>query len=313
MKHIVDKNFFPGWTRKAVTFTIDDGNVEMDKLFLSYVRPAGILGTFNLCGDRLDRLPREELLALYDGYGIANHCRYHPFCMKDGIEYRTVDEVFDEKTADPELLYRHPKIDGLYLYHGPRGWRRMATPEAYIRMIEESRADIEEAFGEGYGRSFVIPFSRTVSEYFENWVRTSGVRSVRGYIGGGADPTDDFSLPKDRSAWSFNARNSTLAAEAERFEGYPDDGRLHWLCFGVHSIDYETGGNWGDLNDACDRLGNRPESYYTASVDTIFDYEDAIGALTVTDDAIVNPSALDLCVTVDGVRRTVPRRSTLPL
>ena len=45
----IDLKFFPGWTRKSVTFTIDDGNVAMDKKFLDIVRPAGILGTFNLC------------------------------------------------------------------------------------------------------------------------------------------------------------------------------------------------------------------------------------------------------------------------
>ena len=29
----IDLNFYPGWTRKAITFTIDDGNVELDKKF----------------------------------------------------------------------------------------------------------------------------------------------------------------------------------------------------------------------------------------------------------------------------------------
>ena len=41
--------YFPGFTRKSLTFTIDDGNITNDTKFLSIVRPAGILGTFNLC------------------------------------------------------------------------------------------------------------------------------------------------------------------------------------------------------------------------------------------------------------------------
>ena len=45
----LDVHFFPGWVRKSVSFTIDDGNIPMDEKFLSIVRPAGILGTFNLC------------------------------------------------------------------------------------------------------------------------------------------------------------------------------------------------------------------------------------------------------------------------
>ena len=44
----IDKNFFPGWVRKSITFTIDDGNIEMDKKFIDITVPAGIKGTFNL-------------------------------------------------------------------------------------------------------------------------------------------------------------------------------------------------------------------------------------------------------------------------
>ena len=35
----IDFQFFPGWTRKAITFTIDDGNVFMDRKFLEIVKP----------------------------------------------------------------------------------------------------------------------------------------------------------------------------------------------------------------------------------------------------------------------------------
>ena len=74
----VDLNFFPGWTRKSVTFTIDDGNIPMDTKFLEIVRPAGILGTFNLCSHWMDKMSPEEYREFYRGYEIANHCKYHP-------------------------------------------------------------------------------------------------------------------------------------------------------------------------------------------------------------------------------------------
>ena len=314
MKHTVDKNFFPGWTRKAVTFTIDDGHIESDEIFLSYVRPAGIKGTFNLCGNRLlDKKSAEEWREFYAGYGIANHCSYHPFCMSDEVEYAIADEPFDPEKADPEKIYRHASVDGLYHHMRSTGWRLIASFETYIRLIDESKEILESIFGEGEGRSFVIPFIRTDSAQFENWTRTSGVRSVRGKLVGGTDGADDFSLPKDRLAWSYNAAHNTLKTQSERFAAYPDDGALHWLCIGVHSIDYERSERWQDLKACCDLLGNRPESYYSAPVDTIFDYEDAIASLVVTDDEIVNPSSLDLCVTVDGERKTVSRNSTLKL
>ena len=76
MKHVIDKNYFPGWVRKSVSFTIDDGNVEMDKKFIDIVRPAGILGTFNLCYS--DKMSPEEYREMYQGFEIANHVIYHP-------------------------------------------------------------------------------------------------------------------------------------------------------------------------------------------------------------------------------------------
>ena len=45
----LDLNYYPGWTRKSITFTIDDGNLKLDRKFLDVVKPAGLKGTFNLC------------------------------------------------------------------------------------------------------------------------------------------------------------------------------------------------------------------------------------------------------------------------
>ena len=52
-KHEVSKPYFPGFTRKSVTFSIDDGNLVLDKKFISIVAPYGIKGTFNLCGNNI--------------------------------------------------------------------------------------------------------------------------------------------------------------------------------------------------------------------------------------------------------------------
>ena len=80
----IDLNYFPGWTRKSITFTIDDGNVEMDKKFLDIVRPAGIRGTFNL--HRWDLLTPDEYRNFYRGYEIANHCMHHAIAIDEDFE-----------------------------------------------------------------------------------------------------------------------------------------------------------------------------------------------------------------------------------
>ena len=91
-KHVIDTAYFPGWTRKSFTFTIDDGNLEMDRRFLDIVKPRGILGTFNLCTPKFNELSAEGYRDFYRGYEIANHCKDHPTVERDGYEYPLAGE-----------------------------------------------------------------------------------------------------------------------------------------------------------------------------------------------------------------------------
>lgn len=79
----IDLNFFPGWTRKSMTFTIDDGNLTLNKKFISYIQPGGFKGTFNLTTPLRYQAPKNEQYnfyrSLYEGYEIGNHCRYQNF------------------------------------------------------------------------------------------------------------------------------------------------------------------------------------------------------------------------------------------
>ena len=100
MKNI-DINFFPGWTRKAMTFTIDDGWVAMDTNFINIVRPYGIKGSFNISSDNVTKYNNPKLIrATYRGFEITNHVKLHPFAFRDGEDVRLSEEPLDEKTAE---------------------------------------------------------------------------------------------------------------------------------------------------------------------------------------------------------------------
>ena len=109
---IIEKNYYPGWVRKAITFTIDDGNLKLDKKFIDKVRPYGIKGTFNLCLPDLKNYTADYYRELYRGFGISNHCKLHPFAMADGKKYDISADPFDEEKADPNKIYTIS--DGLY-------------------------------------------------------------------------------------------------------------------------------------------------------------------------------------------------------
>jgi len=101
-------------------------------------------------------------------------------------------------------------------------------------------------------------------------------------------------------AWSYNANNNNMREFSKLFAEYPDDGELKFFCFGVHSHDFENDDNWDVLENFCREFGNRPNDFWYASVGEIFDYEDAIKALVITETEIKNDSDIDLYVKIDG-------------
>ena len=303
MKHRIDTGFYPGWTRKAVSFTIDDGNVKTDRIWLSYMRPAGIRGTFNLCSHNLNQLgSAEEYRAFYRGYGIANHVKYHPYCVPDGEEPRIAD---GEPTDDAEIgvLFPESGIPGLYRFRraGDGAWRKTADAENYLRFARESREELSRFFGFPV-TEFVWPFDRQNNAAVnENLARE--YESVR--RSGATKDSTGFAVPRERIDWHYNANQKCLSDVSRLYEEYPDTGELTCLIVGVHSVDYERENRWGEVADFCRRFGNQPEKYWSAPIRDLFRYADAAKSVVVTEDRVINPSEIDLYVKVDGERRTL--------
>ena len=309
MNHVIDKNFFPGWVRKSVTFTIDDGNIPMDRKFLEIVKPAGILGTFNLCSHILGYMTPEEYREFYRGYEIANHGKYHLGSLSEDMELDISDEPLDREKSDEYKVYRHAE-EGVYYVHltirrpelpkkeKPDGWYPSAKPEAYCHFADVCQTELEEIFGKGNVRGFVYPGGKGSAIHAVEAIAKMGFPSVRKT--GSLLDTTGFAMPADRGDWTYNAVDTNLLDTMAKFEAYPDDGELKFFSFGVHSKDFERDDKWDDLRTFAEKYGNRDDEFYYSTVGDIFDYEDAIADLTVTDEKIVNGSQLTLYIKVDG-------------
>lgn len=305
----IDLTFFPGWTRKAVTFTIDDGWLEMDTKFIRIVRPYGIKGAFNISSHNMTKHNNPDLIrATYRGFEITNHVKCHPFAFNDGTETNLSEEFFRTSTADKEFCYREVGTpEGTYLRYRAQNdrWDRVCTAKGYIALTEECHAELEAVFGEGSVRGFVWPYCRQENSEVIEYLKSKyyGLRDA-----GKHPPMEDmtFSLPHDRSNWHYNARHSNLLERAAQFDALGDDGSLKWFAFGVHSVDFERADNWDDLREFCRIYGNRPEDFWYASNADIFDYEDAVKSVTVTETAVKNPSNIDLFIKIDGNRVSLP-------
>lgn len=303
----IDTAFYPGFVRKAISFTIDDGNVPMDKKFLDIVKPHGILGTFNLCSNNMKAFDADGYVDFYKGYEIANHCKYHPFAMRDDTEYAFSDDTFDEATADGTKLYK-TDIEGMYFFKAANGWRRMATTEMYCKFADDCRDELERVFGKGSVKGFVWPYSMQNNAAVFEHLKNSGYQSIRKT--GETGNSTGFALPADRTIWSYNANHRSLLKWAEKYEDYEDDGQLKFFCFGVHSIDFERDNNWNELEEFARKYGDRPSEFWYATVADIFDYEDAVKALKIKDNCIVNDSDIKLYAKVDGVEVIIEPKST---
>ena len=309
--HNVDVKFFPGWTRQSFTFTDDDGNLPLDKKFMDIMRPNGINGTFNLCGTDKNRLSPEGYREFYRGFEIANHCKFHPFALTPERDRPIGDGAFDEKTADPGKNYPVSGVPGLYWFRTESGWRRLAPREDYLRFVRQGKEELEEAFGEGSVVSFVWPYCMQDDPELFAAIRAMGYKNIRKT--GNLEDKTGFSLPADRTQWSYNVNHIRLHEVGDLYRAYPDDGELKFFCFGLHSHDYENNGLWEMLRQFAEDFGNRPEEFWYATVGEIFDYEDAVRALKVGEAAIANDSDLTLYAKIDGKRVTLAPHSVYRL
>jgi len=293
--------FYPSFTKKAITFTIDDGNMTYDKKMLDILKPAGIKGTFNLCSD-FHVGKEDEVRKFYKGYEISNHCKYHPLVNFDGVRLVISSDLFDPERADRNMIYKVDGKEGFFWIMRPNGWREMVFEKDFIRYADDGLTELNTIFGEGTVKDFVWPYGEQDNAAVKAHVRKTH-RAVRKT--GCTRNLDGFAIPKDKKAWSYNADHTNILEIMDEYEKYPDDGDLKFFAFGVHSIDFERGNRWGDLVAFADRYGNRPDTYWYASVGEIFDYEEATKLLYVSDKLIKNQSTTTLYVSVDGYRYVI--------
>jgi hypothetical protein len=254
---------------------------------------------------------------LYQGYEVANHHILHTTPMRDGFDYSKVEFVDGYLPTDPDptkIYLKSQIVDGervvgyyyvhYTLYGSTAGWHPLATNETYIEYLEWTTDAIEAMFGEGSCVGFAYPhnaYNTTIKEYIKNagylYARTTG--NLKASTG--------FSLPADRYAWTYNADVNCLLDVMAEYDTYGDDGELKFFAFGVHAKDFV--GKWDVLEKFAEWYGNRPEDFWYASNREIFEYEDAVKALVVTDEGIFNSSNIDLYVKINGVETVIKANS----
>ena len=302
--------YYPGWTRKAITFTIDDANTRLDRKFIDIVKPAGFLGAFNITTRNLKKLSPEECRELYAGFEVTNHSATHPFLLKEKDRARITDEPFVEADADDGKVYKTDR-KGYYYFKAPNGWRVAAELEYYKADVLQGHEETEAVFGKGSVGMYAWPYTRQDSDELDAYIKSFGYYGIR--ASGAVRDKEDFNLPKSRFPWYVTSPHNEILELGERYESLPDDGKLKFFCFGLHSHDFENNKRWHLLEEFARRYGNRPDDFWYSTPRDIFAYEDAVAAVTACDGELKNNSDLTIYIKLGDERLTLAPGKTVKI
>ena len=279
---------YPGGRGKAVTLSYDDG-VRYDVPLARIIDKYGIKCTFNLntgfmTEDRkANKLMPEEVKAelLDHGHEVAVHGKFH---RAPGLcrPFEVAADVMDCRRELEEMF-------GMII-------RGMAYPDSGIRNIQNGTEypkikEILEELG--------IVYSRTL----------------------GGD-NNEFKLPTDWHAWMPTAHHSNPKAlewakefaqlDTEAGYGARRYPRLFYLW--GHSYEFNNDNNWELLEELCQVLGNREDTWYATNME-IYDYVTAFRQLVFSADGsmVYNPSLVKVWFDADGTAYSIEPGQTLKL
>lgn len=168
---------YPGFCRKAVTFSYDDGTFY-DVFLVKLLDKYGLKSTFNIntglfgatcslefCGKTIfhNRLSREQTAVLYKGHELASHSRTHPLLIGQPSGFLDREVLDDLKELD---AVTGEKTVGFAYPGGPHDEftdSYLSDKVLYARTIESTRSfDVPKSF---------IPLHPTVFHMDEDFVR----------------------------------------------------------------------------------------------------------------------------------------------
>ena len=175
----LDTQYYPGFTKKALIFSYDDGYEPGDTGLIQRLNSFGYRATFNIISSHWDSFSEEKLdekRALYAGHEIANHSDTHPemhsINPETGGYVYTADECIENIDAAKEKLER---VFG----YGISGFAWPYTcPSARTVVLEHVRDNYIYARGSGMNGFFDVP-----SSFDDNWTFTVYQAKYQGILG----------------------------------------------------------------------------------------------------------------------------------
>lgn len=257
---------WPGFLKKAVTLSYDDGVVQ-DIRLAAIMDAHGIKGTFNINGRDFteerpaifshERLSRAQSLELYNTpeHEVALHSYTHPFLS------------------------------------------RMPAGNAAYEIIKDREA-LEEMFG-----TIVRGMAYPMGAYNDDVVTT--LRQCGVVYSRTIQPTFDFRLPADWLRWhpTCHHKAKEMPALCDKFLNLQIAYRPSQLFYlWGHSYEFDKDNNWELIEEFCAKMGGREDIWYATNME-IYEYMTAARSIVSSVDGkrLYNPTAKVLYVeTAEG-------------
>lgn len=271
----VDNAYFPGFVRKAVTLSYDDGPQNTDREMIRYMNQYGVRGTFNLNSGKIGGLTPENLSAYvvaYQGHELANHTKSHP--KLNAVSFADAQAEIDLGKKEIEDAFGCTVRGFAYPYN------RMYGSETELQVVEHLQQT-----GHAYGRPSTVNESFDIPVDFQDWKFTS----------------------------HHSDRN--FAQRQEEFYALPDDGKQKVFSVWGHSWEFTADASAGRPEATWDTIlvpflkGMRAhwnEIWNPTNIE-FCDYIQAQRSLEIDQNSIYNPSeTVTVYVKVDGQEVVIP-------
>jgi peptidoglycan-N-acetylglucosamine deacetylase len=267
---------YPGFKKKAVTFSYDDGilqDVQLVEIFNKY----GMKATFNLnygqSGEpkfRLDKdgveidcshLDLDKNVHLYDGHEIANHTYHHPHL--ETISSEEQKEEYRKNREALENLFQKSVLGAAYPYGS----------------YDYDTLRIQKELG--------IEYDRTVRS------------------------TYSFNLPSDWLLWNptIHHRDKRIMQVLDEF--FEDNQELSLMYIWGHAYEFGIDHNFELMDDICRRLSQQTDILPMTNHE-VYQYVHAALMVYHRDGSFRNPSGMDVYLNVDGRNIVVPAKGEFP-
>lgn len=263
---------YPGYKKKAVTFSYDDGVIQ-DVKFIEILNRYSLKGTFNLnygqSGEGKIRLDKDGMeidcshlcldvnVSLYENHEIANHTYHHPHL--ETVEEDVQLEEYKSNKESLEKIFHKPVLGAAY----PYGTYNMGSIK------------VQKELGIEYDRT-------TRSTY-------------------------SFALPYDWLLWNptIHHRDPRMMEILEKF--FESEDELALLYIWGHAYEFAIDHNFELMDEIGKKLSAHDDIAYMTNHE-IYQYVHAACMVYYRNGKFVNPSEEDVYLTIQGTKILVPAK-----